>query len=308
VNSLVELKPVTVPWVRGRKGFDALTMLTAYDHPMATLLDASGIDMLLVGDSLGTVMHGESNTLGVTLEEILRATRSVARAAKRAMVIADLPFLTYQISVEEAVRNAGRCLKEAGAQAVKLEGGEGFAPTVRAMTSAGIPVVGHIGLMPQSLHAEGGYRMHGKTAQEREYLVRSAFALADAGAFCLVMECVEPTLASEITRTLPIPTIGIGSGPACDGQVLVSHDLLGLTPGKVPRFVRPLANLSQSVREAVEQYRARTQGELVEARDAEKKEREADAEALRVSGLRQSAALTSTAPSNGNGKSAGEAP
>ncbi|MCC7440491.1 MAG: 3-methyl-2-oxobutanoate hydroxymethyltransferase [Bdellovibrionales bacterium] len=265
MSTAYDSKSITVPAVRAQKGERALSMLTAYDAPFATLLDQSGVDMLLVGDSLGTVVHGEPNTLGVTMDEMVRATRSVSRAAKRALVIADMPFLSYQVSIEDAVRNAGRFLKEAGAQAVKLEGGVGFAPVIRALVAAGIPVCAHIGLMPQSLHTVGAYRMHGKTPSEREVLLADARAVEEAGAFCLVLECVEATLAAEITRSVRIPTIGIGSGAGCDGQVLVIHDLLGLTPGRVPKFVRPLADLGAAVRTAVGGYLARTENEYREA-------------------------------------------
>lgn len=254
MSSAVTTKPVTTRWVRDQKGRSPLTMLTAYDHPTAHALDAAGIDLLLVGDSVGTVIYGEPDTLGVTLEDILRHTRAVARAAKRAMVVADMPFLTYQASDEQAVLNAGRLLKEGRAQAVKLEGGEEYASTVRSLIRAGIPVMGHIGLMPQSIHAAGGYRMHGKTVDEATALLQSAQALADAGAFALVLECVEASLAARITAALPIPTIGIGSGPACDGQVLVTHDLLGLTAGHVPRFVTPVAQLSTLMTEGARAF------------------------------------------------------
>ena len=180
------VKPITVPWVRAQKGKEKLTMLTAYDTPTAKMVDAAGMDMILVGDSVATVLYGESNTLSITLEDMLRHTRLVSRGTSRALVIGDMPFLSYQVSVEQAVLSAGRFLKEAGAQAVKLEGGREMADTVRAITRAGIPVVAHIGLTPQSIHAMGTYRMHGKSDGEREYLRQSALALEEAGAFAVV--------------------------------------------------------------------------------------------------------------------------
>lgn len=261
MSTLVDTKPVTVPWVRAQKGKEKLTMLTAYDYPMATVLDAAGVDMLLVGDSVATVIYGEPNTLAVTMEDMLRHTRAVTRATKRALVIGDMPFMSYQVSREQAVTNAGRFLKEASAQAVKLEGGTEVAETIRAITRAGIPVCAHIGLTPQSINAMGSYRMHGKSDEERAYLLESARAVADAGAFAVVLECIEAGLAAQITREIPIPTVGIGSGPQCDAQVLVTHDLVGLTAGRVPKFVAPLAALRQPLSEAVASYVTRTKAE-----------------------------------------------
>jgi len=255
-------KPVTVPWVRAQKGVAPLTMLTAYDYPMATLLDHEGIDLLLVGDSVGTVIYGEPNTLSVTLEDILRHTQAVSRAAKRALVVADMPFMTYQISPEQAVANAGRLIKEGRAQAVKLEGGLEYADTIRAIVRAGIPVMAHLGLTPQSIHSLGSYRMHGKTDSERQYLIDSARAVSEAGAFSVVLECVQPELAAEITRSIDVPTIGIGSGVDCDGQVLVTHDLVGLTIGRVPKFVAPVADLKTPLRAAIQTYVQRTKAPL----------------------------------------------
>ncbi len=258
MSSHVATKAVTVPWIRSQKGKEKLTMLTAYDYPTAMVLDEAGIDMLLVGDSVATVMYGEPNTLSVTMEDMLRHTRSVTRAAKRALVIGDMPFMSYQVSREQAVTNAGRFLKEAGAQAVKLEGGTEMAETIRAITMAGIPVCAHIGLTPQSINAMGTYRMHGKSNEERQYLLDSAYAVAAAGAFAVVLECVEASLAAEITKAINIPTVGIGAGTACDAQVLVINDLVGLTAGRVPKFVSPLANLKEPLAEAVRGFIART--------------------------------------------------
>jgi 3-methyl-2-oxobutanoate hydroxymethyltransferase len=261
MSSAFQAKAVTVPGIRAQKGQAKVTMLTAYDYPTAQILDEAGVDMLLIGDSLATVVYGEPNTLGVTMEDMLRHTRAVSRAAKRALVVADMPFMSYQVSVEQAVTNAGRFLKEAGAQAVKLEGGTEMAAVIRAITRAGIPVCAHIGLTPQTIHAMGHYRMHGKNEAERRYLVESAHAVAEAGAFAVVLECVEESLAAEITREIAIPTIGIGASPACDGQVLVIHDLVGLTAGHVPRFVQPTAALREPMLQAVRAYVDRTRGE-----------------------------------------------
>jgi 3-methyl-2-oxobutanoate hydroxymethyltransferase len=254
-------KAVTVPWIRAQKGQQKVTMLTAYDYPTAVILDESGIDMILVGDSVGTVIYGEPNTLSVTMEDMIRHTQAVTKGTKRSLVVSDLPFMSYQISHEQALTHAGRLIKEARAQAVKLEGGVEVAETVRAITRAGIPVCGHIGLTPQTINAMGTYRMHGKTSEERSYLMESARALADAGAFAVVLECVEETLAKEITESISIPTIGIGAGPDCDGQVLVTPDLVGLTMGRVPKFVSPLASLREPYKNAIAQYIARTRGE-----------------------------------------------
>jgi 3-methyl-2-oxobutanoate hydroxymethyltransferase len=260
MSTLIATKPVTVPWIRSQKGKEKLTMLTAYDYPTAITLDEAGCDMLLVGDSVATVIYGEPNTLSVTMEDMLRHTRAVTKGAKRALVIGDMPFMSYQVSREQAVTNAGRFLKEAGAQAVKLEGGSEMADTIRAITRAGIPVCAHIGLTPQSINAMGTYRMHGKTDEERQYLLNSARAVAEAGAFAVVLECVEATLAAEITAAVSIPTIGIGAGEETDGQVLVIHDLVGLTAGRVPKFVAPLAQLREPLKDAVAGYIARTKG------------------------------------------------
>jgi 3-methyl-2-oxobutanoate hydroxymethyltransferase len=261
MSSAFQSKAVTVPWIRNQKNVARLSMLTAYDYPTAQILDEAGIDILLVGDSLATVIYGEPNTLSVTMEDMIRHTRAVSKAAKRALVIGDMPFMSYQVSLEQAVTNAGRFLKEAGAQAVKLEGGTEMAATIRAIARAGIPVMAHIGLTPQTIHAMGTYRMHGKTDGERRYLLESAKAAAEAGAFAVVLECVEAGLAAEITREISIPTIGIGAGTECDGQVLVINDLVGLTAGRVPRFVTPLAALREPLLEAARAYVARTRAE-----------------------------------------------
>jgi 3-methyl-2-oxobutanoate hydroxymethyltransferase len=259
MSTLIAQKAVTVPWIRAQKGQAKFTMLTAYDFAMATILDEAGVDLLLVGDSVGTVIYGHPNTLSVTMEDMLRHTQAVTRAAKRALVVGDMPFMSYQVSVEQAVMNAGRFLKEASAQAVKLEGGLEVAETIRGITRAGIPVCAHIGLTPQTIHAMGNYRMHGKSEAERRYLLDSALAVEKAGAFAVVLECVEESLAREITAQLQIPTIGIGASEHCDGQVLVSYDLLGLTAGRVPKFVAQTAQLREQVLAGARAYIDRTQ-------------------------------------------------
>ena len=258
-----DLKPVTIPWIQAQKFKNQITMLTAYDYITSVLVDEAGVDIILVGDSVATVLYGEKNTLSVTMDDMIRHTSSVTHGTKRALVIGDMPFMSYQVSPEQGVANAGRFLKEARAQAIKLEGGTEIAGTVKAITRAGIPVMGHIGLTPQTINAMGSYRMHGKTPNERIYLIESAKALAEAGAFAVVLECVEESLAQEITQAIGIPTIGIGSGVHCDGQVLVTHDLVGLTVGRVPKFVRPTAQLRDPFTAAVREFIERTRGERV---------------------------------------------
>lgn len=229
-------------------------MLTAYDATMARLLDLAGIDVLLVGDSLGTVIFGYETTLPVTLEMIIHHAKAVANGAKHALIVADMPFLTYQTSIPDAVRNAGRILQEGGAAAVKLEGGLPVAETVERLVSIGVPVMGHLGLTPQSVHQLGGFRAVGKTRDEAELLVEDAHALERAGAFAVVLESVPEDVAERITSELKIPTIGIGAGVYCDGQVLVSYDVLGLFDTFVPRFVKQYAKLREAVIAATEEY------------------------------------------------------
>lgn len=231
-----------------------LTMLTAYDYPTARLLDDAGVDCLLVGDSLGMVILGYDSTIPVTVADMVHHTRAVARGARRALVVADLPFMSYHASPEEAMHNAARLLQEGGARAVKLEGGVQLAPTVRRLVQAGIPVMGHIGLTPQSVHALGGYRVQGRSEAAARRLLADALALADAGAFSIVLELVPQQVAAWVTARCPVPTIGIGAGPDCDGQVLVIHDLLGLYAGDTPRFVKRYAELGAAVGEAVGRY------------------------------------------------------
>lgn len=236
-----------------RKG-EKITMLTAYDYPTAVVLDEAGIDILLVGDSLAMVVLGYDSTLPVTMEEMIHHTKAVVRGTKRAMVVGDMPFMSYQASVADAVRNAGRFLQEGGAQAVKLEGGREVAETVLKITQSGIPVMAHLGLTPQSVHQLGGYKVQGKEEKVAKKIMEDAKILEEAGAFSLVLECVPKGLAEEITKNLSIPTIGIGAGVHCDGQVLVVHDMLGLFERFTPKFVKKYANLNVQIKEAVKTY------------------------------------------------------
>jgi len=246
---------VTVPAVMAAKGNRKLTELTAYDYPTAQWVDQSGIDMILVGDSLAMVVLGQEDTLSVGMDEMIHHTRAVSRAARRALVIGDMPFLSYQAGVEQAVMNAGRFLKEGRAQAVKLEGGRKVVPQVRAIVDAGIPVQGHIGLTPQSVAQMGGFKVQGKTAEAARALEEDAQALADAGCFSIVLEAIPAPIAARITDSVPVPTIGIGAGPDCDGQVLVVHDVLGLFERFVPKFVKRYAHLTQTIQDALIQFR-----------------------------------------------------
>lgn len=229
-------------------------MLTAYDATMAGIMDAAGIDVLLVGDSLGMVVLGEDTTVGVTLDMMVHHCRAVANGAERALVVADLPFLTCQTGVADAMRNAGRLIQYGRAAAVKIEGGPPSRDVVRALTEAGIPVIGHLGLLPQHLHTLGGFRAVGKNRQEADQLVVDAHALQEAGAFALVLESIPSELARRVTGELAIPTIGIGAGPHCDGQVLVSYDAFGLYRGFVPSFVKRYADLGAAMTEATRAY------------------------------------------------------
>jgi 3-methyl-2-oxobutanoate hydroxymethyltransferase len=250
-------KPVTTRELIAKKERgEPIVMLTCYDALFARLLDASGVDVLLVGDSVNQVLAGAETTLSATLDQMIYHTRIVRRGAERALVVCDLPFLTYQVSREEAVRNAGRVLQETGCHAVKLEGGRPMAETVRVLVDVGIPVMGHVGLTPQSVHALGGYRVQGRGAEAAARLLEDARALEEAGAFAVVLELVPAPLAAEVTRALTIPTIGIGAGPDCDGQVLVLHDLLGLTERFSAKFVKRYASLAEEVRAAVGAFAA----------------------------------------------------
>jgi 3-methyl-2-oxobutanoate hydroxymethyltransferase len=245
--------PVTVTDLRAWKDAGRrFAMLTAYDHPTARILDEAGIPVLLVGDSVANNILGYATTLPVTMEEMLHHTRAVTRGASNAMVVGDLPFMSYQTSLEEGLRNAGRFLKEGGAQAVKLEGPR--LELVDALTSRGIPVMAHLGLTPQSVHAMGGYRVQGRTEETARRMLDDASSLEKAGAFALVLEGIPADLGREVTEGLHIPTIGIGAGPHCDGQVLVITDLLGLGPGPYPKFVKPYADLRTVIGEAVQAF------------------------------------------------------
>ena len=233
---------------------ERIVMLTAYDATMTRLFDRAGIDLLLVGDSLGNVILGLDTTIPVTLDEIIHHTRAVTRAASRALVVADMPFLTYQISAEQAMRNAARLFQEGGAAAVKLEGGRAVVDTVGRITSAGLPVMGHVGLTPQHVHRLGGMRQQARDDDAAEELISDALALEDAGAFAVVLEAIQDPVAKEVTSRLKIPTIGIGAGPHCDGQVLVSYDVLGLFDGFVPPFVKQYAQLGELILNALKNY------------------------------------------------------
>lgn len=248
------MKTWTVPRVRQVKGKQKLACLTAYDYTTARMMDEAGIPLILVGDSLGMTVLGFDTTIPVTMEQMLHHTAAVVRGVKHALVIADMPFLSYQASIESGITNAGRLIKEAGADAVKIEGGAFRSDLIRALTANGIPVVGHIGLTPQSIRELGAYKLQGRTAPAAEQLCVDAQALAEAGVFALVLECLPSPLAAEITAATPVPTIGIGAGPACDVQVLVSHDMLGLNDQFQPRFVKRYADLAPRMRAAFAAY------------------------------------------------------
>lgn len=253
---------VTVPDILSRKSrFSTagdpkrkVTCLTAYDYPIARLLDEAGVDILLVGDSLGMAVLGYDSTLPVTLDDVLYHTRAVRRGTRRALLVADMPYGSFHVSIEESIRNAVRLVKEGGAEAVKVEGGERRIELIAKLVEAEIPVMGHVGLTPQSFHAIGGFHVQGKTAEAARQVERDARAVEAAGAFSVVIESTPREVAARITETLRIPTIGIGAGPDCDGQVLVFHDLVGLTTGHTPKFVRQYANLAGEISKAVSEY------------------------------------------------------
>ncbi|MCX5849024.1 MAG: 3-methyl-2-oxobutanoate hydroxymethyltransferase [Deltaproteobacteria bacterium] len=233
---------------------EKITMLTAYDYAISSILDECNIDIILVGDSLGMVVLGYDTTLPVTMEDMLHHTKAVSRAAQNALIVADMPFLSYQISGQTALANAGRFLQEANAQAVKLEGGREYAETVQKITSAGIPVMAHLGLTPQSIHQIGGYKVQGKKEDSARKIIEDAKILEEAGAFSLVLECIPEGLASEITNSIDIPTIGIGAGVNCDGQVLVINDMLGIYDRFTPKHVKKYAHLNLEIKKAVKTY------------------------------------------------------
>lgn len=241
--------------IRAAKGKQPFACITAYDTPSARIFDEAGVAFILVGDSVGNNVLGFDSTVPVTMDMMAHHVKAVVRGARNAMVVADMPFLSYQISRDEAMRNAGRLIQECGADAVKLEGGEFRADLVRDLTSNGIPVCAHIGLTPQSVLELGGFKMQGKLPEQAEQLVRDAKALSDAGAFAIVLECIPDALAEKITASIPIPTIGIGAGPKCDGQILVMHDLLGINaPEHTPKFVKRYAEVGSTMMSAVQAY------------------------------------------------------
>ena len=248
-------RKMTVPEVRGMKEKgEKIVCLTAYDYCLARILDESGIDLLLVGDSLGSVVQGHDNTLPVTVDDIIYHTRAVIRGRKRALVVSDMPFMTFQLGVDEAKRNAGRLIQEGGAESVKLEGGVTQAATIEALVKMGVPVMGHVGLTPQSVHQFGGYRIQGRGEADARAILDDAMAVEQAGAFAMVLEGMPVQLAREITQRVSIPTIGIGAGMHCDGQILVVHDMLGLFDDFTPKFVKRYANLKETIGGAVRSY------------------------------------------------------
>ncbi len=247
---------VTVPDIRSRKGGPRISMVTAYDYPGAVIADRAGIDVILVGDSVANVVHGMETTLEIGLDEIVLHTRAVKRARPNALVVADMPWLSFHLGPEDAVRNAGRLVREGGAEAVKLEGGRKRVPVIEAILDAEIPVMGHVGLTPQSVHAMGGFKVQGKAVEAAREMIEDARAIADAGCFSVVIEGVPDILGELITKEIDVPTIGIGAGPSTDGQVLVFHDVLGLGSGRYPKFVRSYASLADDAAEALTRFRA----------------------------------------------------
>ena len=253
------MKNTAVTFKQAKEKGEKLTMLTAYDYTTAKLVDEAGIHSILVGDSLGMVCLGYEDTLSVTMEDMIHHTKAVARGAKEALVIADMPFMSYQTSVYDAVTNAGRLVKEGHAQAVKLEGGQDMCPQIEAIVKASIPVCAHIGLTPQSIHAFGGFKVQGKGEEAAKKLLEEAKAVEEAGAFAVVMECVPEALAKLITEKISIPTIGIGAGAGCDGQVLVYQDMLGMYPDFVPKFVKVFAGVGDEMRKGFAAYKKAVQ-------------------------------------------------
>ena len=242
-------------FLKKKKDGKKITMLTAYDYSFARIVDEAGIDAILVGDSLGMVVQGHENTLPVTMDEMIYHTKMVSRAVNTAMVIGDMPFMSYNTGINDAVRNAGRFLKEAGAAAIKMEGGAEIAELIKAMTKSDIPVMAHIGLTPQSIHRMGGYKVQGKTEEAAQKLIEEARIVEDAGAFALLLEAIPMGLSKKITEELSIPTIGIGGGPHCDGQILVLHDVIGLFERFVPKFVKQYANVKEDTLKAIRGYK-----------------------------------------------------
>lgn len=247
---------VTAPSIRARKGGPKIAVITAYDYPGAVIADRAGMDIILVGDSVANVVHGMDTTLEIGLDEMILHTRAVKRAKPNALVVADMPWLTFHLGPEDAVRNAGRLVREGGAEAVKLEGGRKRVPVIEAILDAEIPVMGHVGLTPQSVHAMGGFKVQGKVVDAAREMITDSKALSDAGCFSIVIEGVPDVLGELITKEIDAPTIGIGAGPMTDGQVLVFHDVLGLGSGSYPKFVRPYASLADEAVQALESYKA----------------------------------------------------
>jgi len=247
---------ITAPEIRARKGGPKIAVVTAYDYPGAVIADRAGMDIILIGDSVANVVHGMDTTLEIGLDEIVLHTRAVKRANPDALVVADMPWLTFHLGPEDTVRNAGRLVREGGAEAVKLEGGRKRLPVVEAILDAEIPVMGHIGLTPQSVHAMGGFKVQGKVVDAAREMIDDAKALSDAGCFAIVLEGVPDVLGELITKEIDAPTIGIGAGPKTDGQVLVFHDVLGLGSGRYPKFVRPYANLADDAVVALEEFKS----------------------------------------------------
>ena len=253
------MKNTVTTFKDAKKQGKKLTMLTAYDYSTAKLFDEAGVDSMLVGDSLGMTMLGYDSTLPVTMEDMIHHTKAVVRGAKNALVVGDMPYMSYHLSVQQAVENAGRFIKEAGAQAAKLEGGAAFCPEIEAMTRASIPVVGHLGLTPQSINAFGGFKVQGKSEEAARKIIEDAQALEAAGAFAIVLECVPAKLAEIITAKVAVPTIGIGAGAGCDGQVLVYQDMLGMYDNFTPKFVRKFAEVGAMMKQGVQAYCAAVQ-------------------------------------------------
>ena len=247
---------LTAPAIRDRKGGPKITMVTVYDYPGAVIADRAGIDVALIGDSVANVVHGMETTLEIGLDEIVLHTRAVKRAKPKALVVSDMPWLTFHLGAEDAVRNAGRLVREGGAEAVKLEGGRKRLPVIQAILDAEIPVMGHVGLTPQSVHAMGGFKVQGKVVDAAKEMIEDARALSDAGCFAIVIEGVPDILGEIITKEVDAPTIGIGAGPSTDGQVLVFHDVLGLGSGRYPKFVRPYASLADQAVAALEKFKS----------------------------------------------------
>ncbi|MBU0477808.1 3-methyl-2-oxobutanoate hydroxymethyltransferase [bacterium] len=245
----------TATVIQDMKGVKRIVALTSYNYWMTTIINQVDIDLILVGDSLSSIILGYKDTIPVTMDEMIHHTKAVSRANPDSLLVADMPFMSYQADQKQAVENAGRFIKEAGAEAVKLEGGKQIKDAVYRIVQAGIPVLGHIGLTPQSIHQIGGYRVQGRAPEKAKRLIEDALLLEKTGVFAIVLECVPYTLARDITKKLHIPTIGIGAGPYCDGQILVTHDMLGLKTGHVPKFVKQYANLAEQIAKAIEGYK-----------------------------------------------------